>query len=72
MEEQSDKLNKQLTRQKELADEAEAKLAEIKYNQKEHTAELDREIATLSENMDEVRVRKIYSFSNYFLYVVVF
>jgi len=56
MVEQSKKLNKQLEAKKALVTEAEKKLVEIKYNQKEQTAELERETETLNSKLFDLEL----------------
>jgi len=50
MQEQAKKLEAELNKKKQIAADYEVKLAEIKYQQKEHTAELDQKIADLHES----------------------
>merc|ERR1711885_91766 len=50
MQEQAKNLEGELNKRKQIASEYEVKLAEIKYQQKEHTAELDQKIAQLHES----------------------
>jgi len=50
MQEQAKNLEEELNKRKQIAADYEVKLAEIKYQQKEHTAELDQKIAQLHES----------------------
>lgn len=59
MVEQSKKLNKQLEAKKAVVEEAEKKMVDIKYNQKEQTAELERETEALTSKLAELELAEV-------------
>jgi len=56
MQEQAKNLEAELNNRKQIASDYEVKLAEIKYQQKEHTAELDQKIAQLRESNTQLEL----------------
>merc|ERR1712066_855152 len=56
MQEQAKNLEAELNKRKQIASDYEVKLAEIKYQQKEHTAELDQKIAQLRESNTQLEL----------------
>merc|ERR1719370_1419510 len=56
MQEQAKNLEAELNKRKQIASDYEVKLAEIKYQQKEHTAELDQKIAQLHESNTQLEL----------------